>query len=162
MSNAHAQASYQVRFDWGALGAAAISPGAHVVVWVDQLAALGTPEPMPVLGGTPGGVELMIATLEEAPDIAELSLQRQTELGGRFVIAVVAAGATRDDGSLRFAVEDLMAAGAIIEELGSRGIDHQSPEAAAAAAAYSGLKNATRHLISASASSREARESSSS
>jgi 2-phosphosulfolactate phosphatase len=160
VSNAHAQTSYQVRFDWGALGAAAIAPGAHVVVWVDQLIATGPPEPMPLLGGTPGGVELVMATLEEAKDVAEFSLRRQTELGGRFVIAVVAAGATRGDGSLRFAVEDLMAAGAVIEELGQLGIDHQSPEAAAAAAAYSGLKNATHHLISASASSREARESS--
>ena len=159
MSNAHGQSTYQVRFDWGSVGAATIAPGAHVVVWVDQLAS-GSPELMPVLGGTPGGVELMPATLEEAADVAAFALRRQTELGGRFVIAVVAAGAARPDGSLRFAVEDLLAAGAIVDALAAVGIDHQSPEAAAAASAYLGLKNATRHLISASASSREARESS--
>ena len=79
--------------------------------------------------------------------------------GGRFRIAVVAAGVIRDDGSLRFAVEDLLAAGAIIEAIADRGIDHQSPEAAAAAAAYRGLRNATRHLITASVSARESRES---
>jgi 2-phosphosulfolactate phosphatase len=165
VSNPHGQNAYQVRFDWGAVGAEAIADGAHVVVWVDQLAAVGrssggSGEPMPLLGGTPGGVELMPATLEEAADVANFCLRRQTELGGRFVIAVAAAGAARADGSVRFAVEDLLAAGAIVEALDRVGIDHQSPEAAAAASAYSGLKNATRHLISASASSREARESS--
>ncbi len=159
MSSAHGQDSYQVRFDWGATGAACIAPGAHVVVWVDQLGPLGAPEPMPLLGGTPGGVELVPATLDEAADVAAFALDRQRELGGRFVIAVVAAGARRADGSIRFAVEDLLAAGAVIEALATAGIDHQSPEAAAAASAYAGLKNATRHLISACASSREARES---
>jgi len=161
LATAHGQGSYQVRFDWGAAGATAIAEGAHLVVWVDQLAAAhGGPEPMPVLGGTRGGVELMPVTLDDAADVAAAALRRQTELGGRCVIAVVAAGAARADGSIRFAVEDLLAAGAIIDAIGSAGIDHQSPEAAAAASAYSGLKNATRHLISASASSREQRESS--
>jgi len=161
LATAHGQGSYQVRFDWGAAGATAIADGAHLVVWVDQLtAAGGASELMPVLGGTPGGVELMPATLEEAEEVATAALRRQTELGGRCVIAVVAAGAARADGSLRFAVEDLLAAGAIVDALADVGIDHQSPEAAAAASAYAGLKNATRHLISASASSREQRESS--
>jgi hypothetical protein len=160
LATAHGQVDYQVRFDWGASGATVIAPGAHLVVWVDQLASRdGVPEPMPLLGGTRGGVELMPATMDEAADVAAFALRRQTELGGRCVIAVVAAGAVRADGSLRFAVEDLLAAGAIIEAIGSVGIDHQSPEAAAAASAFSGLKNATRHLISASASSRERRES---
>lgn len=151
MSNPHSQGTYQVRFDWGAAGADAISEGAHVIVWVDQLG-----EPALVASS----VDLMRAKLEEADEIAAVALRRQTELGGRFVIAVVAAGAVRDDGTLRFAVEDLLAAGAIIDALAALGIDHQSPEAAAAASAYLGLKNATRHLISASASSRELRESS--
>ena len=152
MSTAHGQGSYQVRFDWGEVGAGAISPGAHVVVWIDQL---GIDRSFAV-----ADVELILATLETAQDVAATALQRQTELGGRFVVAVVAAGAPRPDGSLRFAVEDLLGAGAVIEALAAVGIDHQSPEAAAAASAYTGLRNATRHLISASASSREARESS--
>ncbi|MEO7721017.1 MAG: hypothetical protein ABIS08_03770 [Pseudolysinimonas sp.] len=152
MSNPHGQSSYQVRFDWGPAGAETICDGAHVLVWVDQL---GGAETM-----VASSIDLMRVTLEEAADVAAFALRRQTELGGRCVIAVVAAGANRADGSLRFAVEDLLAAGAIIEAIGAVGIDHQSPEAAAAASAYSGLKNATRHLISASASSREERESS--
>ena len=151
MSNPHGQGTYQVRFDWGAAGADAISDGAHVVVWVDQLGEATL---------VASSIDLMRATLEEADEVAAVALRRQTELGGRFVIAVVAAGAVRDDGSLRFAVEDLLAAGAVIDALAAIGIDHQSPEAAAAASAYLGLKNATRHLISASASSRELRESS--
>ena len=154
MSDAHGQGSYQVRFDWGSVGAAAIRSDAHLVVWVDQLGGVAVaPEP------APAGDDVMTATLETAADVAAFALARQTELGGRFTIAVVAAGATRPDGSLRFAVEDLLAAGAVIEALAALGIDHQSPEAAAAASAFAGLKNATRHLISASASSREARES---
>ena len=152
MSNPHGQTAYQVRFDWGPAGAETISDGAHVLIWVDQLDG----EDALVVSS----IDLMRVTLDEAADVAASALQRQTELGGRFVIAVVAAGAPRADGSLRFAVEDLLAAGAVIEALAAVGIDHQSPEAAAAASAYSGLKNATRHLISASASSRERRESS--
>ena len=145
MSEAQLQAAYQVRFDWGTDGARAIATGAHVVVWVDQL---GTE-------AAPTEVETVAGTLETAAELAAWSLERQTELGGRFTIAVVAAGVTRPDGSLRFAVEDLLAAGAVIEALSEVGIDHQSPEAAAAAAAYLGLRNATRHLISASVTSRE-------
>jgi 2-phosphosulfolactate phosphatase len=151
VSNPHGQGTYQVRFDWGAAGADVISEGANVIVWVDQLGEATL---------VASSIDLMRATLEEAEEIAAVALRRQTELGGRFVIAVVAAGAVRDDGSLRFAVEDLLAAGAVIDALAAIGIDHQSPEAAAAASAYLGLKNATRHLISASASSRELRESS--
>ncbi|MEO6117021.1 MAG: hypothetical protein ABIP33_11605 [Pseudolysinimonas sp.] len=152
MSNPHAQTDYQVRFDWGSAGAETICDGAHVLVWVDQLDGAETM--------VASSIDLMRVTMDEAADVAATALRRQTELGGRFVIAVVAAGAPRADGSLRFAVEDLLAAGAVIDALAAAGIDHQSPEAAAAASAYSGLKNATRHLISASASSREQRESS--
>ncbi len=134
------QDAYQVRFDWGRAGEAAISEGADAVIWVDQL----------------GGAD-DARTLEQADEVADWALAKQEELGGRFRIAVVAAGAERVEGGIRFAVEDLLAAGAIIEAIAQRGIDHQSPEAAAAAAAYVGLRTATRHLISASVSSRELR-----
>ena len=140
-----AQDSYQVRFDWGAAGAASVSQDADAVVWVSQL--LETPGPK---GTVPGA-------LERAGELGAWALARQHELGGRFRIAVVAAGAARDDGSLRFAVEDLLAAGAIIDAIAEVGIDHQSPEAAAAASAYRGLRGATRHLIAASESARELR-----
>ena len=138
------QSSYQVRFDWGAIGAAAVGVEADVVVWVDEIGA----EPVPA--------GARVVALADAAEFAQWCLARQEELGGRFRITVVAAGATRPDGSLRFAVEDLLGAGAVIDAIADVGIDHQSPEAAAAAAAYTGLRTATRHLVNASVSAREA------
>ncbi|MCS0498609.1 2-phosphosulfolactate phosphatase [Protaetiibacter mangrovi] len=146
MSSHRAQSSYQVRFEWGADGARAIADGVHAVVWVDELGVEQVPEL---------GVEVVAGALRSADAVARWSLARQAELGGRFVIAVVAAGVRQSDGTLRFAVEDLLAAGAVIDAIAELGIDHQSPEAAAAASAYSGLRNATRHLVTASVSARE-------
>jgi hypothetical protein len=140
-----AQETYQVRFDWGHAGAAEIGRDADAVVWVDELG-----EQQPPADAVPG-------SLQRAAEMGAWALARQEELGGRFRVAVVAAGAPRPDGSLRFAVEDLLAAGAVIEAIAEVGIDHQSPEAAAAASAYRGLRTATRHLISASVSARESR-----
>lgn len=139
------QTDYQVRFEWGAAGAAAVAVDADVVAWIDELGS----EPVPEGART--------TALADADEFARWCLSRQEELGGRFRIAVVAAGATQPDGSLRFAVEDLFGAGAIIDAIAELGIDHQSPEAAAAAAAYTGLRNATRHLVQASVSARELR-----
>ena len=146
MTDAAGQGSYQVRFDWGAAGAAAVGRDADAVVWVSQLAGSAAPA-----GAVPG-------VLERASELGDWALAQQELAGGRFRVAVVAGGIVRADGSLRFAVEDLLAAGAIIEAIADRGIDHQSPEAAAAASAYRGLSTATRHLISASVTARESRE----
>jgi len=121
VSEAAGQASYQVRFDWGSAGAEAVSPDADAVIWVDQLGEAGGPD-----GSVPG-------VLERASELGDWALAQQELAGGRFRIAIVAAGVPRGDGSLRFAVEDLLAAGAIIEAIAAVGIDHQSPEAAAAA-----------------------------
>lgn len=137
------QTSYQVRFDWGHAGATSVGGDADATIWVSQLLGVAGPD------GSVAG------TLESAGELGDWALARQQETDGRFRIAVVAAGAPRADGSLRFAVEDLLAAGAIIDAVADRGIDHQSPEAAAAASAYRGLRTATRHLISASETSRE-------
>jgi 2-phosphosulfolactate phosphatase len=139
------QSDYQVRFDWGSTGAAAIAVDADVVAWVDEVGSEPVPDGARVTG------------LGEAADFAQWCLTRQEQQGGRFRIAVVAAGATQADGSLRFTVEDLLAAGAVIDAIAEVGIDHQSPEAAAAAAAYTGLRNATVHLMKASVSARELR-----
>jgi 2-phosphosulfolactate phosphatase len=145
------QSSYQVRFDWGVAGAHAISADADALIWVDQLGETAGPAVVGTL--TP-----VVGTLERAAELGAWALAEQEKLGGRFRIAVVAAGAPRPDGSVRFAVEDLLAAGAIIDAIAEVGIDHQSPEAAAAASAYTGLRNATRHLVSASVSAREIRQ----
>lgn len=149
MTSPRSQTSYQVRFDWGSSGAAAIAVDADVVAWIDEIGS----EPVPA-----GARRVALA---EAFEFAEWCLARQGELGGRFRIAVVAAGATQSDGSLRFTVEDLLGAGAVIDAIAELGIDHQSPEAAAAAAAYTGLRRATQHLINASVSARELRDSTS-
>jgi 2-phosphosulfolactate phosphatase len=146
MTSHRTQSYYQVRFDWGTEGARAIADGAHAVVWVDELGAEEVPEL---------GAPVIAGALRSADAVATWSLERQAELGGRFVIAIVAAGVREPDGSLRFAVEDLLSAGAIIEAISDLGIDHTSPEAAAAAAAYGGLRQATRHLVTASVSARE-------
>jgi 2-phosphosulfolactate phosphatase len=219
MTTAFGQRQYQVRFDWGIAGAAAIATDADVVVVVDVLSfsttveiavthgveilpcapadarqvadehgavvagARGTgPSLSPAsitvetvagiqtlalpslngsrlvaaVGGTPA--LLVAGSLRNAAAVARWSLQQQGDKGDRFVVAVIAAGEEREDGTLRFALEDLLGAGAIIDALADVGIDYCSPEAAAAASAFTGLRNATGHLIGASASGRELAE----
>jgi 2-phosphosulfolactate phosphatase len=140
------QAKYQVRFDWGLDGAAAITPGAHILVWADAL-------PGPTIDPLAGhDAAVITGSVGSRTAVAQWILARQVELGGRAIVAVVAAGGV--DG--RFAVEDLLAAGAVIDALGEVGIDFTSPEAAAAAGAYAGLRNATAHVLSACVSGQEA------
>ena len=79
----------------------------------------------------------------------------KAEKGDRVFVAVVAAGDARDDGSVRFAVEDLLAAGSIIDALATAGIDFVSPEGAAACAAFTGLRGAVAHLATASSRGHE-------
>lgn len=141
MTSPSIQSRFQVRFDWGLDGAATIGEGAHIVVWADALPTVGAPDPLSI-----DGPAVIAATQGSAAAAAQWILDRQAEIGDRAVVAVVAAGT--DDG--RFAVEDFLAAGAVIDALSSLGIDSTSPEAAAASAAFEGLRNATLHLLSAS------------
>jgi 2-phosphosulfolactate phosphatase len=144
------QTQYQVRFDWGVAGARAVGEGVDAIVLVDVLPeVLREPRQPAVEGPT-----VIRGNLRNRAAVAQWALAAQGDKGDRFMIAVVAAGEPRNDGSIRFAVEDLLGAGAIIDALGDVGIDYCSPEAAAASAAYTGLKNATGHLIGASASGR--------
>ena len=115
-SDPHAQSAYQVRFDWGRSGADAIGRDVEAIVWVDELGAAPIPD-------LPLGPAVVAAGLDSAGSLAAWALDRQESLGGRFRIAVVAAGATRADGGERFAVEDLLAAGAVIDALAEGGID---------------------------------------
>ncbi|MBF0672672.1 MAG: 2-phosphosulfolactate phosphatase [Salinibacterium sp.] len=144
-SRPDSQHSYQVRFDWGHAGAAAIVDGADAIVWVDELGESEVPDVAAAV--VAGGIA-------NAAAVADWVVAKQAERGDRFRIAVVAAGASRD-GELRFAVEDLLGAGAVIDALTAVGIDHNSPEAAAASAAYEGLRRAVKHLVGASVSARE-------
>ena len=140
------QPQYQIRFDWGVQGANAIAPGAHIVVWVDALAT-GTADPETIAHSG----AIVTGSVGARKAIAEWVLERQVELGDRATVAVVAAGGP--DG--RFAVEDLLAAGAVIDALADVGIDYISPEAAAAVGAYTGLRNATGHVLSACVTGQE-------
>lgn len=148
-----AQARYQVRFDWGLAGAQRVASGADATIWVDQLAGDSAAAPVE-------GTDFVVrGSLQNADALARWALARQEERGGRFVVAVIAAGepAGESDASAepRFAVEDLLAAGAVIAALTEVGLDHCSPEAAVAAAAQVGLRNAVKHLVKNSVSGLE-------
>jgi 2-phosphosulfolactate phosphatase len=95
---------------------------------------------------------VITADLRNRAAVADWVLARQAEKGGRFSVAVIAVGESRTDGTYRTAVEDLLVAGAVIDALSDLGIDHCSPEAAAASAGFVGLKRALRHLVSGSES----------
>jgi 2-phosphosulfolactate phosphatase len=170
VSSPYGQSQYQVRFEWGAVGAETVSEGVGAIVWVDQLpdsrdqaqspdqaqsrdqaqspAAIPAAVPPAV---SARGATVVAGSVQHAAAIADWALARQAESGDRYCIAVIAAGEVRPDGSLRFAVEDLLAAGAVVDALAAVGIDYCSPEAAAASAAFSSLRSATGHLMSASA-----------
>lgn len=166
---ARTQQQYQVRFAWGTGGAARIAADTHLVVWIDVLPTHGDRERQRALRAVaaqlPDGPEVVLGHLANAPAIAERVMRLQAERGDRCVVAIVAAGrhhAPGDDAAEAageaadvpdapdFAVEDLLAAGAVVDALAVVGIDHTSPEAAAACAAYTGLRRAVKHLVSAS------------
>lgn len=162
------QAKYQVRFDWGAAGAERIVPGAHVVVLVDAL--LFTTEVVAAAeqaGETrvdgPDAAEasvvvgaalaagsdplVLAASLRNRAAVAERILALQEERGERVFVAIVAVGEAE-----RVAIEDQLTAGAVVDALVGLGLDHTSPEAAVASAAFEGLRRAFVHLIGASGS----------
>jgi hypothetical protein len=167
------QEQYQVRFAWGTGGAARIAHGAHLVVWVDVLPAStdAAAQRRALRNATaqlPDGPEVVLGHLGNAGAVAERVTGLQADRGDRCVVAVVAAGlhhaGALDDAAEAagetvdvpdapdFAVEDLLAAGAVVDALAAVGIDHTSPEAAAACAAYTGLRRAVKHLVTASES----------
>jgi hypothetical protein len=152
---AHRQAKYQVRFDWGVEGAAAVAADADVVVWVDALGPEPDADERDAPDELPGDGAVLLAGLTDAGAVARWILDEQVRLGRRAMIALVAAGATTPEGTLRFAVEDLLAAGAVVDALAALGIDYSSPEAAAACAAFTGLRGAVAHLLTASVSGQE-------
>ncbi|WP_341952921.1 hypothetical protein [Salinibacterium sp. TMP30] len=141
MNDPRNQPQYQVRFGFGRQRALELSPGADVVVWVDALADGVTPVPE-----LPGPFSILAAGTGAATTVADWVLAQQTAKGDRFTVAVIAAG----DPHGGFTVDDLLAAGAIIDALADAGIDYISPEAASAVAAFTGLKSAHDHLLSAS------------
>ena len=136
------QAQFQVRLDWGVAGASRIQDAADVCVWVDALETATRPASL-------GNV--VVANLSNRTAVAQWILAEQVRRGDRTSIAIIAAGT--EEGA--FAVEDFLAAGAVIDALATVGIDFCSPEAASAAASFVGLKGAVGHLITASVTGRE-------
>ncbi|WP_127794290.1 hypothetical protein [Agromyces sp. LHK192] len=141
------QGKYQVRFDRGEPGLARIADGVDVVVWVD---ALGAASDAPTAAAAAGTAAVLAAGLADAPAVARWILAEQERLGRRAYLAI----ATASDAGV--GVPDLLAAGAVVDALMDLGIDDTSPEAAVAAAAYTGLRRAVRHLTAASVQGREA------
>lgn len=184
MSSPFDQSGYQVRFDWGIAGIDRLA-ASDVVVVVDVLSfsttvidrvAAGDTVPLDErahavsLNGAPvalhaseAGALVLLGGLRNARAVAEAIMAEQARRGERTSIAVIAAGelppaqapGTSAAGALRFAVEDHLGAGAVIDALGVLGIDHTSPEAAAACESFRGLRGAVRHLMTASGSGRE-------
>lgn len=168
-----AQSKYQVRFDWGIDGAERVADGADVVVVVDVLGtewrAAGQPDAgehpastgewNALLAVLPPEAAVLSAGFTTAAAAARWITERQHALGRRAMIAIVAAGgaagAEAPAGGIRFAVENQLAAGAIIDALAALGIDFCSPEAAASCAAFTGLRGAVAHLLTASASAQQ-------
>ncbi|MDQ1123382.1 2-phosphosulfolactate phosphatase [Microbacterium trichothecenolyticum] len=168
-----AQSDYQVRLDWGAAGLARLTP-AHVVVVVQTLGlsahAIDAVEAGASLdvaddddaavvlarAAADTGAHVVVGGLRNAAAVAAHVLELQRSRGERTSIALVAAGYL-DDGdaaTLRFAVEDLLGAGAVIAGLGDLGIDHASPDAAVAGEGFRALSGAVRHLLTASGTGR--------
>ena len=151
---AHTQAKYQVRLDWGVQGVPAIAHDADVVVWVDVLPSTDGQDRDP-LAAVPGSAAILAGGLTTASAVAAWILDEQVRLGRRAMVALILAGGRTPFGSTRFAVEDYLAAGAIVDALARLGIDYCSPEAAAASAAFTGLRGAVAHLLTASVSGQE-------
>lgn len=171
------QSTYQVRVEWGVAGLARLAP-ADIVVVVDVLRfsttvidAIERGDDYPLdaaahaisINGAPvaeaaadGGALVLLGGLRNASAVAAAVLAEQERRGARTSITVIAAGElSPGDGTLRFAVEDQLGAGAIVEALGALGIDHTSPDAAVAAESFRALRRAVKHLLTASGSGLE-------
>lgn len=173
------QSRYQVRLEWGADGLRRLAPS-DIVVVVDVLRFSSTVSGEVAAGATvpldesahavsingaaiaaaaaDAGATVMIGCLRNASAAAAAVLAEQTARAARTSVAIIAAGELtgREPGApVRFAVEDQLGAGAIVEALAALGIDHSSPEAAAACEAFRGLRGAVRHLLTASGSGQE-------
>lgn len=172
-ASAHAQSDYQVRLEWGDAGLARLAP-ADVVVVVQTLGlsahALSACEHGADLDLTrdadaaarlaraaaAAGAHVVIGGLRNAAAVAAHVMAVQHERGARTSISVIAAGSVDDADAtgVRFAVDDLLGAGAVVAALGDLGIDHASPDAAVAGEGFRALGGAVRHLLTASGNGR--------
>ncbi|MDY0910299.1 2-phosphosulfolactate phosphatase [Microbacterium sp. CFBP9034] len=173
------QSTYQVRLDWGSDGLARLAPS-DVVVVVDVLQfsstviqaversetvaldaaahAVSLNGAAVALAGGQSASTVLLGGLRNASAVARAVLDVQRQRGERTSIAVIACGeltSAEPGAALRFAVEDLLGAGAVIDALADLGIDHSSPDAAVAGESFRALRGAARHLLTASGSGLE-------
>lgn len=174
------QSRYQVRLEWGADGLARLA-ASDIVVVVDMLRfstmvtdAVARGEDVPwddaesingariARAAAETGAVVLLGCLRNASAVAAAVLAEQVRRGARTSVAVIAGGelvpswsSSAPAASPRFAVEDQLGAGAIVDALASLGLDHSSPEAAVACEAFRGLRGAVRHLLTASGSGQE-------
>lgn len=175
MSNtsAHAQSDYQVRLEWGDAGLARLAPAdvvvvvqtlgltAHVLSACEHGADLDLTEDADAAArlaraAEAAGAHVVIGGLRNAAAVAAHVMAVQHERGARTSISVIAAGSVDDADAtgVRFAVDDLLGAGAVVAALGDLGIDHASPDAAVAGEGFRALGGAVRHLLTASGNGR--------
>lgn len=184
MTSPFDQSRYQVRMDWAIPGLERVA-ASDIIVVVDVLrfsssvtdrVAAGETVPLDAAAladsvngaavaaraaEAAGDPTVLLGCLRNAAAVADVVLAEQHRRGARTSVAVIAAGeltSSEPHADLRFAVEDLLGAGAIIDALGALGLDHTSPEAAAACEAFRGLRAAARHLLTASGSGQELAE----
>jgi 2-phosphosulfolactate phosphatase len=173
------QSSYQVRLDWGVDGLVRVAPS-DVIVVVDVLRFSSTVIQAVENGRTVeldaaahavsingaavaeaaagSGATVLLGGLRNASAVARAIMAIQHERGDRTSIAVIPCGERVSADAvapLRFAVEDLLGAGAVVDALADLGIDHSSPDAAVAGEGFRALRGAARHLVTASGSGRE-------
>ncbi|MFB2596731.1 2-phosphosulfolactate phosphatase [Herbiconiux sp. P17] len=147
------QSRYQVRLHVGVPAfepavVAALVADAHVVVVADALREEGSATNLSTVARD---ALVLPSDFRVRTAVARAVLDEQARRGDRAMVAIVTP--QRADG--QFAVEDFLLAGAIVDALASLGIDYSSPEAAVACAAFTGLRGAVGHLVSASAAGQE-------
>ncbi|AYG03749.1 2-phosphosulfolactate phosphatase [Gryllotalpicola protaetiae] len=101
------------------------------------------------------GVPVVAANLRNYSAVARWILEHQRVLGHRAGVAIVAAGERHPGDLLRPAVEDQLAAGALVGALALLGIGSPSPEATVAAASFDRLRHAAGELLAESVSARQ-------
>ena len=131
-------------------------PGHGSPYSLSPVSLLGVPAGTQVELASPNGATVALASAAAGAVVLAGWLRNASavaadarRLGGP--VGVVAAGERRPDGSLRFAVEDLIGAGAVLRALGGR----PSPEARAAVAAFAEAVRDLPSVVAAYASGRE-------
>lgn len=94
------------------------------------------------------GIPVIAGSLRNAQAVSEYVLRNV----GRGVVSVVAAGERWPSGMIRFAVEDLIGAGAILSAFSQRLL---SPEARMAVGAFEGVSSSLSHVLASSMSGQE-------